>query len=136
VKDASGNCVNAPTAAVTPPATPAPATPAPATPAPATPAPATPAPATPAPATPAPATPAPAAPAPAAPAGDVADAQSPAADEQPASDVLGEVSPEDAVAETATSGTLPFTGMPLWVAALLGIALLGTGLALRRASQH
>jgi hypothetical protein len=123
VKDASGNCVNQPAAAVTPPATP-------------TPAPATPAPATPAPATPAPAAPAPAA---AAPAGDVAGAESPTSaesDEQPASGVLGEVSPEEAVAETATSGTLPFTGLPLWVAALLGIALLGTGLVLRRASQH
>ncbi len=32
----------------------------------------------------------------------------------------------------AAGGTLPVTGIPLWIAALLGLALLGGGLALRR----
>ena len=49
--------------------------------------------------------------------------------------VLGAIaSAPAAVAETATSGTLPFTGIPLWIAALIGGALLATGLVLRRAA--
>ncbi|HUQ23586.1 MAG TPA: hypothetical protein VM049_11300 [Gaiellaceae bacterium] len=40
-----------------------------------------------------------------------------------------------AVAQTAASGTLPFTGIPLWIAALIGAALLGTGLVLRRSAS-
>lgn len=52
---------------------------------------------------------------------------------QPAGGVLGAVaSGPAAVAETATTGTLPFTGIPLWIAALIGGALLATGLVLRR----
>jgi len=78
----------------------------------------------------------------AAPVGGVAGAVSPAnapasaaAQEQPAGGVLGAIaSAPEAVAETATSGTLPFTGIPLWIAALIGGALLATGLVLRRAS--
>jgi hypothetical protein len=55
--------------------------------------------------------------------------------EKPAGGVLGAVaSAPEAVAETATSGTLPFTGIPLWIAALIGGALLTAGLVLRRAS--
>jgi cobalamin biosynthesis Mg chelatase CobN len=37
-----------------------------------------------------------------------------------------------AIADTATTGTLPFTGIPLWIAALIGGALLAVGLGLRR----
>lgn len=57
---------------------------------------------------------------------------------QPASGgVLGAVaSAPEAIEETATSGTLPFTGIPLWFTVLLGTGLLLTGLALRRAAQH
>lgn len=36
------------------------------------------------------------------------------------------------VGETAVSGALPFTGIPLWIAALLGAELLAAGFALRR----
>jgi len=74
----------------------------------------------------------------AAPVGGVAGAVSPAnapaaTQEQPAGGVLGAIaSAPEAVAETATSGTLPFTGIPLWIAALIGGALLATGLVLRR----
>jgi hypothetical protein len=71
-------------------------------------------------------------------AGGVAGAVSPAnaaveKSDKPAGGVLGAVaSAPEAVAETATSGTLPFTGIPLWIAALIGGALLATGLVLRR----
>jgi hypothetical protein len=57
----------------------------------------------------------------------------PKKNKQPAGGVLGAVaSGPAAVAETATSETLPFTGIPLWIAALIGGALLATGLVLRR----
>lgn len=77
-----------------------------------------------------------------APAGGVAGAVSPAnaskaqkKAEQPGGGVLGAIaSAPEAVAQTATSGTLPFTGIPLWIAALIGSALLATGLVLRRTS--
>ena len=36
---------------------------------------------------------------------------------------------------TVGSGNLPFTGFPLWVAALLAVALIGMGLTLRRAGR-
>jgi hypothetical protein len=53
----------------------------------------------------------------------------------PAGGVLGAVaSAPKAVARTATTSTLPFTGVPLWIAALIGGALLATGLALRRST--
>ncbi len=76
----------------------------------------------------------------AAPVGGVAGAVSPAnapaaTQEQQAGGVLGTIaSAPEAVAETATSGTLPFTGIPLWIAALIGGALLATGLVLRRST--
>ena len=34
--------------------------------------------------------------------------------------------------EVARSGHLPFTGFPLWAAALVALVLIGLGLALRR----
>jgi hypothetical protein len=37
-----------------------------------------------------------------------------------------------AIARTATRGSLPFTGLPVWVPALIGLVLIGLGLALRR----
>jgi hypothetical protein len=37
-----------------------------------------------------------------------------------------------AITRTATSGQLPFTGLPVWVPALFGLVLIGLGLALRR----
>lgn len=67
--------------------------------------------------------------------GAVSPTQAPAADEQPAGGVLGAVaSAPEAIARTATSGTLPFTGLPLWIAALLSAGLLTVGLALRRSA--
>jgi hypothetical protein len=41
-----------------------------------------------------------------------------------------------AVKPAQSSGTLPFTGMDLSIAIVGGVALLGTGLALRRASRR
>jgi hypothetical protein len=53
---------------------------------------------------------------------------------KPAGGVLGAVaSAPEATVSTASSGNLPFTGIPLWIAALIGGALLATGLTLRRA---
>jgi hypothetical protein len=49
--------------------------------------------------------------------------KAPAKAASPRSGVLG--------ASTRT-GTLPFTGLPLWIPAVAAFALLGTGLALRR----
>jgi len=67
--------------------------------------------------------------------GAVSPTQAPAADEQPAGGVLGAVaSAPEAIARTATSGNLPFTGLPLWLAALVGAGLLTAGLALRRSA--
>ena len=72
-----------------------------------------------------------------APVGGVAGAVSPAntaaEQDKPAGGVLGAIaSAPAAVADTAISGTLPFTGIPLWIAALIGGALLAAGLVLRR----
>ena len=38
------------------------------------------------------------------------------------------------IADTATAATLPFTGIPVWIAVLIGGFLLATGLVLRRAA--
>jgi hypothetical protein len=37
-----------------------------------------------------------------------------------------------ALAHTATKQTLPFTGLPLWIAALVGAGLVAFGLSMRR----
>ena len=37
------------------------------------------------------------------------------------------------VAASASAGELPFTGLPIWIAALAGLWMVGTGLALRKA---
>jgi hypothetical protein len=47
--------------------------------------------------------------------------------------VLGKTKPMGVLGTSARSGTLPFTGLPLWIPALLAAGLLGSGLALRRA---
>jgi hypothetical protein len=51
----------------------------------------------------------------------------------------GAVSPDTNSAagttQTASSGTLPFTGFELGIALVAGVALVGTGLVLRRASR-
>jgi hypothetical protein len=36
----------------------------------------------------------------------------------------------------ATKGRLPFTGFPLWAAALVALGLIGLGLAFRRTGRH
>ncbi len=65
--------------------------------------------------------------------GAVSPANAAAEQDKPAGGVLGAIaSAPAAVAETATTGTLPFTGIPLWIAALIGGALLAAGLVLRR----
>ena len=46
----------------------------------------------------------------------------------PAGGVLGALT-------TVGSGQLPFTGFPIWVAALLAVALIGAGLSLRRVGR-
>jgi len=46
--------------------------------------------------------------------------------------VLGETNTAD---RTVSSKTLPFTGMQIWVAALAGLKILGTGVAIRRRSR-
>jgi hypothetical protein len=59
----------------------------------------------------------------------------------PAAPLLGTVAPaksesSDAAAEVAvagSSGELPFTGTPLWVAVLAGFWLIGIGLGIRKA---
>lgn len=81
-------------------------------------------------------------------------AQTPAQRGYPEADVLGEVgevnedAPDAASAPSAApqaqaaptqvpqteGGTLPFTGLEVGVVALMGMALLGTGVALRRSS--
>jgi hypothetical protein len=67
-------------------------------------------------------------------AGAVSPAQA-AQGEQPAGGVLGATArAAKSLGKTAASGTLPFTGMPLWIAALIGAALLAAGLTLRRSS--
>ena len=67
--------------------------------------------------------------------GAVSPAPEQAKQKQPAGGVLGAVTTApEAIAETATEDTLPFTGIPLWIVALLGGGLLATGLVLRRAS--
>jgi hypothetical protein len=69
-------------------------------------------------------------------AGAVSPANAAAGQSQPAGGVLGAVaSAPKAVAQTAGSGTLPFTGIPLWIAALVGGALLASGLVLRRSAS-
>lgn len=47
----------------------------------------------------------------------------------PAGGVLG------ALARVGRGGALPFTGLPLWIAALAAFALLGSGFAVRRAAR-
>ena len=52
---------------------------------------------------------------------------------KPAGGVLGATARAGkSLGATATRGTLPFTGLPLWIAALIGMTLLTGGLVLRR----
>jgi hypothetical protein len=51
-----------------------------------------------------------------------------AAQSQPAGGVLGAI-------EAVGQGKLPFTGFPLWVAALVAVALIALGLGLRRGAR-
>jgi hypothetical protein len=60
---------------------------------------------------------------------------SPAPAVESAGGVLGATaSAPQSVADTATAATLPFTGIPVWIAVLIGGCLLATGLVLRRAT--
>ena len=36
------------------------------------------------------------------------------------------------IGRVATTGTLPFTGLPLWIATLIALAMIGVGLTARR----
>ena len=48
---------------------------------------------------------------------------------------LAGVEQDDGGNDAATDGSLPFTGLELAVVALVGVGLLGTGFAVRRATQ-
>jgi hypothetical protein len=55
--------------------------------------------------------------------------------EESAGGVLGATAQApQSLGRTAVTGTLPFTGIPIWVAALLGAALLSAGLMVRRSA--